>query len=455
MEREPYYPDDLIAALATPWGQSALAVIRTSGPECIDVIAGLFPNSREFARAKGNSVVRGYLVNPKTGVQLDDLLAAVYRAPASYTGQDSVELFVHGSLPGIQAVLDALKSVGFRNASPGEFTFRAFLSKKMDLTRAEAVHEIVTAKSLKAQEMALHRLSGRIEEKISSIKHSLVEVMAAVELQLDYPEDEIEIHGLKGYTDVCTRAREEIEVLMATFRIGRVYQEGIRVAIAGRTNAGKSSLFNLFLKEDRSIVSETHGTTRDYIESWITIRGIPIRLYDTAGLREAGHPIEAEGMRRSGMVVDNAQVVLYLVDSLGGATVEDDLFLEEHEIRKNLVKVWNKTDLPGKPCPKGFLPVSSIHGDGFHRLEDEIVRIALGEEQAAARVVIDSRRQKDLLSRCSQALERTIEGIEENVPVDAVAVDLKEALDALGEITGEITSSDILETMFSRFCVGK
>ncbi|RKX76459.1 MAG: tRNA uridine-5-carboxymethylaminomethyl(34) synthesis GTPase MnmE [Spirochaetes bacterium] len=454
MENVDYNFDEPIAALATPWGQSALAVIRTSGTGCIEKIAGIFSNRENLLRAPGYTLVHGNLFDPQTRESVDELIAAVYRAPRSYTGEDSVELFAHGSLPGIQRILEVLFKVGFRQAEPGEFTLRAFLNRKMDLTRAEAVNEIVTAKSYQAQSMALNRLSGAVESRINRIKGKLIEIMSMIELQLDYPEDEAESISIDK--EEILKIGEDIKKLAETYKIGRIFQEGISIAITGKTNSGKSSLFNLFLKEDRAIVSEVHGTTRDYIESWVTVKGIPIRLYDTAGLRNTDNFIEMEGIRRTQRIVENANIVLYLVDGIEGITPEDEHFLISNK-NGRCVLIWNKIDIVSdKKVPHGFIPLSARTGEGLHTLESEIFRRALGEAAiSSSKPVIDSIRQKNLLEKCLHSLENIIQGIENNVPLDVAAVDMREALDALGEITGEVTSTDILNSMFSRFCVGK
>jgi len=455
MDSDSYNPDDMIAALATPWGQSALAVIRITGEGSIEAAAGLVDKPEKLTKAPGYSLITVSLLHPVSGEGLDKAMAAVFRKPRSYTGQDSLELYLHGSLPGIRWVMDGLRSLGFRDASPGEFTLRAFLNRKIDLTRAEAVHEIVTSKSLKGQTLALHRLAGGIEERVREAQTSLAGVVAAAELQLDYPEEEIEVQGLREYLETVELQKKRLEALSATFKVGKIFQEGVRAAIAGRTNAGKSALFNLLLREDRSIVSDFHGTTRDYIESWITVEGIPISIFDTAGLREAKHPVEAEGIKRSEKVIGAAHIVLYVVDGTAGLSPEDEQLLSEYAGRENCIRIWNKIDLLPPPAPDGFIPLSTVTGEGFQELEQAIVHASLGKGGGTQELVIDSARQKDLLDKAAAALAQVINGIENEMPVDAVAVDLKEAMDGLGEITGEITSADILNIMFSKFCVGK
>ncbi len=449
-----YNPDEPIVALATPWGESALAVIRTSGEGSIDRVAGIFSAPESVRRSPGNAMVLGELLDGAEGAPLDQVVLAVYRAPRSYTGQECVEIFCHGSPPGIQAILAALKGRGFRDAGPGEFTLRAFLNRKMDLTRAEAVQEIVRSKSKEAHAMALHRLSGAIEKRIGAAKERIARLMAAIEVRLDYPEDEVE-GEIEAVLPELDAIRSDLRGLQATYRTGRIYQEGVRVALCGRTNAGKSSLFNLLAREERSIVSEIHGTTRDYIEAWITIEGIPVGLYDTAGLRSPGDAVEAEGIRRSERVIESCDLVVYLVDATLGMTAEDVEFLASRD-EERCVRVWNKVDASSAPAPSGFLPLSALDASGTPELASEIKRRVAGREiSPSADAVIDSARQHDLIERCVEALGNVESGIAIGMPLDAVALDVREALDALGEITGEVTTADILNSMFSSFCVGK
>lgn len=270
MEDLGYDTDEPIVALATAMRESAIAVIRTSGVNSVKLFSKVFSNSKGVLNSKGFTLHYGYIVDEESGNKIDEVTAAVYRSPKSYTGQESVEIFCHGSLPGIESIINVLKKAGFRNAAPGEFTMRAFLNGKMDLSQAEAVAEIVQSRSKQAHSLALNRLSGAVYERINSIKNKLVDLMSLIEVQLDYPDDEI-----GGETNLSPEplyeAESEITKLIDSYRVGKIFHEGVTVALAGGTNAGKSSLFNLFLREDRSIVSELSGTTRDFIESWISI----------------------------------------------------------------------------------------------------------------------------------------------------------------------------------------
>jgi tRNA modification GTPase len=454
MTEQPISLHDPIAALATPWGKSAIAVIRTSGERVIDLADTVFSGRRKLSDREGNTLTHGRLTDPASGEIVDEMLAAVFRAPHSYTGEDSVEFYLHGGLPTIARSLALLRAAGFRDAAPGEFSLRAFRNGKMDLTRAEAVNEIVSARSDRARALALARLSGGLSARIDAVKQRLVSVLAGIEVMIDYPDESYEHAGASRET--LAGADAELDALLRSYAAGKVFQEGATVAVAGRTNAGKSTLFNLLLKEDRSIVSAEHGTTRDFIEGAITVAGIPIRLFDTAGLRHAKHEIEEEGIRRTRRVLDGADLVLYLVDATAGISAEDESFLAEGTGGRPLIRLWTKIDASNLPAPGHFIPFSSVTGRGFSELEQAIRRALLGDAPAETQAaVIDSVRHQSALEESRVALARARAGLAENASYDLLAADLRAAVDALGRITGEVSSADILNVVFSKFCVGK
>jgi tRNA modification GTPase len=448
MKYDYYDLDEAAVALATPWGESALAVIRAAGVESIEFLSTCFSNPERLRAAKTHTILYGHVIDPLTGESLDEVMLAVYRQPHGYTGQNSVEIFCHGSLAGVQRILEALKKAGFRDARPGEFTLRAFMNGKMDLTQAEAVQEIVSAKSRKAHSLALHRLSGGLSKALADIREQLIDSLAVLEVQLDYAEDEVEV-PISVPVDALTDLKERLKSLAGTYSSGRMYAEGVVIALAGPTNAGKSSLFNLFLKEDRSIVSEIHGTTRDYIESWISIDGIPVRLYDTAGFRDSDNSIEAEGIRRSSQLLERADLVLLLNGSDDDAIFSD--FEDDH------IYIWNKSDLRTEPAPNGYLPLSTVTGEGFAEIERQIVSKLKKSSGSTSEqdIMIDSLRQKELVERAADCLGSACTASDDQMPLDIIAGELQEALDAVGELTGEVTSADILDRIFSGFCVGK
>ena len=445
-------PEDPIAALATPAATSALAVIRVSGRGSLAILTGLARSAGPLDGMRGHTIHRCILRDGEEDV--DDVLLAVYRAPRSYTGEEGAEIFCHGSIPVIQRLLSLLHRSGFRPAGPGEFTQRAFLNGRMDLTRAEAVNEIVRARTDRARGLALQRLSGAIEDRVGSAREALIDLRASLEVAIDYPEDQIDA----GIVDARLRpALAILEGLAGTYRHGRVYQEGMSVAIAGATNAGKSSLFNALLRQDRAIVSEFHGTTRDWLEGTASIEGIPVKLIDTAGLRASADPLEAEGMRRTHQVMESVDAVIYLVDAARGVSVGDRGVIDGWTGPAPLLRAWNKIDLSAAlPVPDGFIPLSAATGAGVDQIERSIVNAALGgEPRDDGAPLIDSERQRDLLRRALDALKRFAAARQKGVTADLLAVEVADALEALGEITGAVTSAEVLDRMFSRFCVGK
>ena len=462
-----------IAALATPLGQSALAVIRTSGSGCIEAVARFFSRPAALLAAAGHEMVHGSLLDPSLDpaardAVVDEVMLGVFRGPKSYTGEDAVEIYCHGSIPGIDRIFALLFSQGFRQAEGGEFTLRAFLNGKLDLTRAEAVQEIVSARSRTAQSLALHRLGGAVFSRIDGLKRELVRLMALVSIQLDYPDDEID--SIELPVENISVIAHSLARLANTYQIGRSYQQGVRLTLAGRTNAGKSSLFNALVREERAIVSEIHGTTRDYLEAPFAIRGIPVRLFDTAGLREVEEVLENEGIRRSGLVISAAALVIYVIDAATGSREDGSLVLDPdddkhlNEIRASGIPViiaWNKLDNPAasRELPVVDYPIFGVSAKSLegidHLLNAIATQIMSGASAEDADVIIDSERQYQLLQRAGSALGQVQNSLQIGVSLDLVALDLQEALNALGEITGEVTSDDVLDAVFSGFCVGK
>ena len=368
----------------------------------------------------------------------------------------------------------ALKSAGFRDALPGEFTFRAFMNGKLDLTKAESVMELVSAKTETGRRRAVTRLSGSLETEINEIKKTLVELLCGAEIYLDYSEDEIsadesEEAGRLPNIEGALLALARLQKLSASWQLERLYQEGATVVIAGRPNSGKSSLFNALLKEDRSIVTEVPGTTRDWIEAWVSVEGIPVRLIDTAGLREAADSVEKLGVQRSRELLKEADLILYLIDGAQGVTKEDTAFCAEYnatedaQAQKSLLLLWNKADITPLPqniefADNSVISVSAKTGEGLAGLYTEIAssitrQAAQTEHDLSA--AIGTQRQKKLVDACAAALEEALALARREEPLDLIAPLLREAVNALGEITGEVSTSDILEEMFSRFCVGK
>lgn len=438
-----YNTDDIIYALATPWATGALAVIRISGDGCISKISEYAKCKRKLDSYESNSAVFCKYAG------LDDVVITVFKDGHGFTGEDACEISCHGGLQVVKSILEHLSTIGFRKAERGEFTFRAFVHGKMDLTKAEAVNELINSKGGKSHEKALSRLEGLLLRRITRIKEVVLGVMSTVEVQLDYSEDEIG-EDLDFPSEEVDKALSMIEAISRTFSTGQLYSQGAKIVLAGNTNAGKSSLFNYFLKEERAIVSNIEGTTRDFLESQCLIDGIPVRLFDTAGLREGTDAIEEEGIRRSLSLIEEADIILYLLDGEKQDKADDKLLKDSRTIC-----VTTKTDL-GNTIP-GTVGISVVTGDGF----DKLVRILSDKLKQGlviyddSELVIESKRQKENLDEAYNALQSAKKASEAMLPLDIISADIQEALEALGEITGEITTDDILDQIFSNFCVGK
>ncbi len=441
---------DPIAALATPRGESALAVIRASGTGCLALLAPLFRGRTDLRASRSHTLHHGALHDD--GEPIDEVVLGVFRAPSSYTGEEAAEIYCHGGPAVVRRLLRLLEAHGFRPAEPGEFTLRAFLNGKMDLTRAEAVNDVIRARTDRARALALTRLGGGIERRIDEAKDRLIDARAAIEARIEYPDEEDP--GEPVAEREIGEVEASLEALLASYRIGRLVQDGLVAVIAGRPNAGKSTLFNLLLREERAIVSETPGTTRDAIEGALDVAGVPVRLLDTAGLRAPRDEVESEGIRRTERAMDAAAVVLYVVDASAGASADDLAAIAALGARA--LPVWNKIDLAAAAPPEGFFGVSARSGAGMGALQAAFARRVDGSGGGEAdEAVIESERQRDRLQSALAALRRLHGAIAGSLPFDVVAFELDEALHALGEITGEVTSDDVLRRMFSRFCVGK
>ena len=435
-----YTTNEPIYALATPYAPSAIAIVRTSGDGVIKSIANVFSRKEKLLKAKSNTLVYGSLLD-HDGLVVDEVVLAVYREGHGYTGEEAIEINAHGSLTGLKRIFSLLESIGIKMAKKGEFTYRAFMHGRLDLTQAEAVEELISSKSIRGQEAALERLEGGLKSRLLNIKDSLVEMLASLEVQLDYAEDEILEDWLMPKDEINSIIKS-LEEMIRTYNAGTIYREGAKIVLAGSANAGKSSLFNLLTKEDRAIVSPIAGTTRDYIEAYTTIMDIPVRLFDTAGLRDSDDLIESEGIRRSEKLINESDLVILLL-SPGE---------EEHITWKTKTIVVNsKSDLE----KRDGLAISTVNGEGIGRLIENIheeLTKDIGDRESGS-ISIDSQRQKELLTKLVEMLRFIIAN--ENESVDIMALFFQSALSILGEITGEVTNEEILDTLFSKFCLGK
>ena len=538
-----YTPEEAISSIATALAPAALGIVRVSGKNCIELVSKVFSRPKALLEAPGNTLVYGWIQN-HSGEKIDEVMCAVYRAPKSFTGEDMVEVFCHGGPAVVTAIQNLMLKSGFRQANRGEYTFRAYVNGKTDLRKAEAVKEIIYSHTDVSRSHAAGRLSGSLFQEIDSIKKLILDTLAAIEVEIEYPEDEETIADTFDRADI-ELAIKRLQSLVDSWQGEKLYQDGARVVLAGPTNAGKSSLFNAILKEERAIVSDIEGTTRDWLESWASIDGIPVRLFDTAGLRETDDKIEAQGVQLTRNLAQDADAVLYLVDSSLGIKDEDYDFIKN--CREPLILVWNKCDKGGEslplaskqsffatpssgdnqqvdfprnaPCseeenilgdrplktkgdktdgdrplkmggdsslktdgdrplktggdsslktkgdktegdrplnPQAQVKISAKTGQGLKELFEEISKILkAGLSSERQQAGLGSARQKEAVAQALEATKHALISADDNYTLDAVVQDLEDALDALSEVTGDITPDDVLGSIFANFCVGK
>lgn len=452
------YASETIAALATPTGVSAIAVIRLSGPDAIAIAAGLF-------RGKDLNGVEGYTIHfgklAEEDRILDEVLVSIFRAPHSYTGEDSVEISCHGSPLVATEILKALTRRGARPAKAGEFTRRAFINGKLDLTQAEAVADLIHSENESARMTALHQMKGGISKELANLREQLIGFASLVELELDFSEEDVEFAKRDELRNMVNQALVHIHPLIESFDRGNVIRNGVRTVIAGKPNAGKSTLLNALLQEEKAIVSDIPGTTRDVIEDVIHMGGITLRFLDTAGLRDTQDPIEAIGVSRTVEQMQKAALILYLVDAGTGR-------LEDWDSELNTIKshgvpflaVANKidlvsADLAGKLAQRGFIGISAKKGVHLDVLKDRIMNLFGNMAVRPGETVVTNARHYAGLVATRDSLLRVVNALDSQVTGDFLAQDLRLALHHLGELTGTITTEDLLEQIFSRFCIGK
>jgi len=458
------FESDTIAAISTPVGQGGIGIVRISGPRSLDIAETIFRpwKAAPLADKRSGSLLYGHIINPTDNTNVDEVLLAIMRAPNSYTKEDVVEINCHGGMISVKRALETVLAQGARLADPGEFTKRAFLNGRINLTQAEAVFDVITAKTEESMKLALEQLQGGLSEKLADIRKKLVDISASAEAYIDFPEDDIETKTSLQIRVRLAEIKEEVEGLSATFQEARFFRDGLAVAIVGRPNVGKSSLLNLLLKKDRAIVTELPGTTRDLIEDYLNINGLPIRIMDTAGIRNSEELVEKEGIRRSLDAINKADFIIALLD--GSAPLEeDDLQLMKLIREKKAVIVINKSDLPAKISLEGirekgreYLLISALSGDGVDKLKSAIFHSNLRnwtEEREG--VVVTNIRHKTALDKTSSSLGRALGLFLADEPLEFFSIELRDALDSLGEITGTVTTEDILDKIFSTFCIGK
>ena len=454
--------DDTIAAIATPLGQGGLAIIRLSGERAVPVGDAVFHppsgNAETLANAKSHTIHYGHIV--RDGQSIDEVMVSVMRAPATFTREDIVEINCHGGMQSTKAVLDTVLGAGARLALPGEFTKRAFLHGRIDLTQAEAVADLIHARTDLALNAANEQLAGKLSQRINQLRDDTMHVLAHVEAHIDFPDEDIEPDTMDDLIQRLESAEAFIDKLLATANEGQLIRRGIRVAIVGRPNAGKSSLLNQLLGHERAIVSDIAGTTRDTISEEAQIRGFPVVFVDTAGLQETDDVVEQEGVRRSRASLGQADIVLHVLDASEPLTPDDQERLAELA-DLNCIVVLNKNDLPaqlGKADMHGnqAIPVSCVSGDGVEALKDAIrASVWDGEITSEMLEVMVNSRHQEALNRAKTSLQASLGQVRSGAVLDLAAVDLRIATNAIGEIVGKTTTEDLLDSIFSTFCIGK
>lgn len=453
--------NDTIVAVATPPGRGGVGVVRLSGPDAQRVLRALLRATP--ADLESRRLHHAWLPDPEApGRFLDEVLYVVMAGPNSYTGEDVVEVQTHGSPLVLQAIVAAAIRAGARAARPGEFTRRAFLSGRLDLTQAEAVVDLIEAQTGRALRAAAAALRGRTREACEEAREALADRLALVEAWIDFPEEDLPAEDRGALRAAVEDARGKLRLWLSTAKEGRALSEGVRIALAGRPNAGKSSLMNALAREDRAIVAPEPGTTRDFLETQVSIRGFPVTLVDTAGIREASGAVEGEGVRRSRAQMARAEYVLLLVDGGRPPTEEDRaLYAEIDPARRVLVRAkgdlalaWDRSawDAP----PERFATVSALAAPGVAELEERLAALVAGGAHEASDVVVASARQQAALEGAAEALERALGHLARpSLALDLLAADLRAALDGLGDLVGRVDAEAILDRVFSRFCIGK
>jgi tRNA modification GTPase len=464
-KRTPSDQEDTIAAISTPFGESGIGIVRLSGSLAESIAKKLFKPKSDLPYFTSHRFHYGEIIEPKSGNPVDEVLIVLMKSPKTYTREDMVEIQCHGGYFILQRVLEIVMREGARMALPGEFTKRAFLNGRIDLTQAEAVIDLIKAKTQTSLEIANQQLRGSLYREMTELRSRLVERLALIEAHIDFPEEEIEpivFRELKGDLEKMVFQMEE---WIASYEEGKVFREGISCAIVGKTNVGKSSLLNVLLKEERAIVTPIPGTTRDVIEEVLNIYGIPIRLMDTAGLRKPRDSIEQEGVRRAKERVADSDFVLLMVDGSRALDDDDKEIFREIKGKKKVVAI-NKNDLPLKIPLKQLerrfqrdpvIRISALKNEGIDDLKKAIYASLVHREVRATpeHLIVANIRHKTALTQVKENLSNAVKGLEEGISLEFIAFEIRSALDALGETVGETTTEEVLNRIFEQFCIGK
>lgn len=457
---------ETIAAISTPPGEGAIGIVRLSGEEAIEIADRVYRSgTKKLAEQKTHTLHYGHIENPKTDETVDEVMISVMRAPKTFTREDVVEINCHGGITSVNQVLQVVLQFGARLAEPGEFTKRAFLNGRIDLSQAEAVMDLIRAKTDRAMHVALQQLDGNLSTLIRNLRSDILDTLAQVEVNIDYPEyDDVETLTSKLLVEKAKTVKTQIQLLLQTASQGKILREGLATAIIGRPNVGKSSLLNFLLQEEKAIVTEVPGTTRDTIEEYVNVRGVPLKLVDTAGIRETEDIVERIGVEKSRQALANSDLVLLVFNQNEKLTEEDHLLIKATDQNHRIV-ILNKMDLPNQldltkleelVDPDSIVKTSILTKSGIDSLEEKIAQLFFagqtGEKDAT---YVSNVRHIALLNDAESALDDVITGIEAGMPVDLVQIDMTRSWELLGEITGDSVQDELLTQLFSQFCLGK
>ena len=455
---------DTIAAISTPPGEGAISIVRMSGEEAVSIAQKVF-SGKDLTQAKSHTINYGHIVDPKTHEEIDEVMVSLMLAPKTFTREDVVEINCHGGIVATNRILQLLLVNGAGLAEPGEFKKRAFLHGRIDLTQAESVMDLIRAKTDRSMKIALNQLDGNLSHLIDSLRKDILDVLAQVEVNIDYPEyDDVEEMTTKLLKEKAIEIKQRIEQLLKTASQGKIMREGLATALVGRPNVGKSSLLNHLLHEDKAIVTDVAGTTRDVIEEYVNVSGVPLKLIDTAGIRETDDKVEKIGVERSKKAIEQSDLVLLVLNAAESLTKEDLELIRLTNDKKRII-ILNKTDLEEKLDRKELAKISEnapvyatsiLKNEGVEALEEAISKLFFnGIENSQSTVMVTNARHIALLKKAQNSLDSVLEGISSGMPVDLVQIDMTEAWNLLGEITGESYEDELLDQLFSQFCLGK
>jgi tRNA modification GTPase len=455
---------DTITAISTPMGEGGIAIIRVSGSDSIQIVDKLFKGKQKLSTVDSHTIHYGHLIDPQSGQHIEEVMVTVLKGPKTYTREDIVEVNCHGGIVSVKRVLQYILDEGAMLAEPGEFTKRAFLNGRLDLSQAEAVIDLIRSKTDKAMNIALQQVEGRLSKLIQKLRQELIQTLAHIEVSIDYPEHDVEDVTHQLLLDKCKFVHEQIQDLLRTADQGKILREGLSTVIIGRPNVGKSSLLNALVHENKAIVTDVPGTTRDVIEEYVNVRGVPLKLVDTAGIRETEDLVERIGVERSRQVLSKADLILLLLNYGEPLTDEDRKLIDLVKGMKSIIIV-NKTDLERQidlnevnllHDGKQMITTSLKEEEGIHELEQAIADLYFsGNLESEDMTYVSNARHIALLRQAQRTINDAIDGIEIGVPIDVLQIDIQKTWELLGEIIGDAVSESLLDQLFSQFCLGK